>query len=88
MNSELNIEQNVCLYNRSSLELTGISDVTAFSDTVIEAEYSGGCIAVEGSDLKIEEFSSETGRLKVCGLVNGFFYYGNAKKTKKGILRR
>ncbi len=88
MNNETNIEQNVSLYNRKNLELTGISDVTAFSDTVVEAEYPGGCIAVEGSDLKIEEFSSESGKLRICGMVSGFFYFGHARKNKKSLFRR
>ena len=88
MNNEINIEQNVKLYNRKSIELTGISDVTAFSDSMVEAEYSDGCIAIEGIDLKIEEFSSETGLLKVCGVVNGFFYFSCMRKNKKNKFRR
>jgi len=89
MNEELTQAQsNVFLYDRKKLELTGILDVSAFSDTSVEMSYSGGMIAVDGSDLKIDSFSSETGRICITGLVNSFCYYGKAPTQKNGIFRR
>ena len=68
--------------------MTGIADVSAFSDTSVEMSYSGGMIAVEGTDLKIDSFSSETGHICITGVVNSFCYYGKAPSQKNGLLRR
>ena len=76
-------EQNVILHNRKKIELSGITDVSAFSDCEVEVEYPGGAIAIEGEDLKIDGFSSETGHLCIIGTVSGFFYFGRSRKTKK-----
>ena len=46
MNEEAVQAQNIFLYDRKKLEMTGISDVSAFSDTSVEMSYSGGMIAV------------------------------------------
>ena len=76
-------EQNIILYNRKRIELTGISDVSAFSESEVEVEYPGGSIAIEGENLKIDGFSSETGVLNINGIINGFFYFGRAGKARK-----
>ncbi len=88
MNEEATQAQNIFLYDRKKLEMTGISDVSAFSDTSVEMSYSGGMIAVEGTDLKIDSFSSETGHICITGVVNSFCYYGKAPSQKNGLLRR
>ncbi len=88
MNEEAVQAQNIFLYDRKKLEMTGISDVSAFSDTSVEMSYSGGMIAVEGTDLKIDSFSSETGHICITGVVNSFCYYGKAPSQKNGLLRR
>ncbi len=89
MENDLYADHNVFLYCRKRIELTGISDVIAFSENEVEAEYAGGCISIEGEELKIDEFSSETGKLIVLGTVNGFLYYGRTpKKNKRGLFGR
>ena len=88
MNEEAVQAQNIFLYDRKKLEMTGLSDVSAFSDTSVEMSYSGGMIAVEGTDLKIDSFSSETGHICITGVVSSFCYYGKAPSQKNGLLRR
>lgn len=88
MNEEAVQAQNIFLYDRKKLEMTGISDVSAFSDTSVEMSYSGGMIAVEGTDLEIDSFSSETGHICITGVVSSFCYYGKAPSQKNGLLRR
>ena len=85
MDKEITVAQNVILENRQRLELSGILDVSSFSDTFVEANYSDGCIAVEGEQLKIEEFSSEIGILRVNGIVNAFYYYKSTPRSKKKL---
>ncbi|MBR6649897.1 MAG: YabP/YqfC family sporulation protein [Clostridia bacterium] len=88
MSLENTNEQSIHLKNRTYIELTGICDVCAFADNFIEAEYENGCIAVEGSDLKIIDFSSQTGVLKVTGLVDGIYYIDKWHNKKKKAPRK
>ena len=71
MNEDMTQVQNVFLYDRKKLEMTGISDVSAFSDTSVEMTYGGGMIAIDGTDLKIDSFSSETGHICIPFVITG-----------------
>lgn len=82
------LNHNLNIINRERLEATSIFDVVSLSDTEVEAEYADGCLAIDGDGLKIEEFSSETGKLTVIGKINGVCYYNKIKIAKKGIFRR
>ena len=79
---------NVYINNRSGIEITGINDVSGFSDTVVEAEYADGNIAVEGNDLKIVDFSCQSGLLRITGSVNAVYYYGASHKKRKGLFTK
>lgn len=76
---------NAVLYNRSRIEMSGISDVIAFSENSVEAEYGEGTIIVEGENMKIEDFSGEYGKLTVVGRINGFYYFNRIKKEPKRL---
>ncbi len=79
--------QDICLFSRKRMELTGIEEVASFSPEQITLSSSLGMIAVEGHDLKIESFSTERGELKIEGAFDSFYYYGKKEKSgKKGIL--
>ncbi len=79
---------NVFIYNRQRIELSGIIDVISFSETNVEAEYTEGILVVDGINLKIEEFSGETGKLYICGEIYGFYYFSKNKKETKGFFNR
>ena len=84
MNSYENDQvNNVCIYDRTRAELTGISDVVGFTDSSVAATCKSGNISVEGKSLKIETFDSATGKLIISGTVNGLFYYGGAATDEK-----
>lgn len=88
LNNDIAINHNVSIVNRERFEATGILDVTAFSENEIEAEYQGGCISVDGENLKIEEFSAESGRLVVVGYICGLYYYGKTKTIRRSLFRK
>lgn len=83
MNNETLMPHSVLLDNRSRMELDGILDVESFTDTSIIANSSLGNVAIEGSDLKVDSFSSQTGKLVVKGNVDSFCYFGNSKGKKR-----
>ncbi len=54
------MDQDVCLFSRKRMELSGIDEVESFTEEQITLSSSMGMIAVEGSGMKIESFSVET----------------------------
>ena len=76
---------NAVLYNRNRMELSSIIDVIAFSENSVEAEYNEGVVIVEGQEMKIENFSGETGKLSIIGKINGFYYFNKRRKEPKRL---
>lgn len=78
-------EQNVFLYQRNRLEITGVLDVEEFTPSTVEMTLEDGCLGVDGECLKIDYFSSDSQKVLICGTVNGIVYYNKAvlKKRKK-----
>lgn len=86
MNTEIIKDHKVFMSDRSKMELTGIEEVESFTDTSVVAVSSMGNISIEGEELKIENFSSENGKLIIHGNFDGFFYFGKESAKKKGFL--
>ena len=81
--------QDVCLFSRRRMELTGIREVDRFTDEQITVTSDLGAIAVEGKELKIESFNSEQGILKINGEFDCFYYYSKPDGDgKKGIFSK
>ena len=78
-------EHNVFMSDRTKMELTGIDDVESFTDTSVIATSSLGSIAIEGENIKIENFSSDTGILTVKGNFDSLCYFGNSDKKKRRL---
>ena len=76
-------EQNVFLYSRSKLELSGIVDVCEFTDSSVEMSLSDGFLGVDGEDLKIDYFSSDTGKVSIHGIISAICYYMKPFASKK-----
>ncbi len=83
MNNEIIMPHSILLDNRSRMELDGILDVESFTDTSIIASSTLGNIAIDGIDLKVDSFSSQTGKLIVKGNIESFCYFGNTKAKKR-----
>ena len=81
--------QDICLFSRRRMELTGIEEVESFTDEQITVVSSLGMIAVEGKNLKIESFRTEDGTLKITGEVDSIYYYGKQENgEKRGIFAK
>lgn len=81
--------QDVCLFSRRRMELTGISEVDSFTDEQITVMSELGMIAVEGKNLKIESFNTEHGTLKINGEFDSICYYSKPETDgKKGIFAK
>lgn len=83
------MDQDVCLFSRKRMELSGIEEVESFTDEQITLSSSLGMIAVEGKGLKIESFSTESSIIKINGEFDSFYYYSKKDSgTKSGLLSR
>lgn len=76
-------EQDVCLFSRKRLELTGIDEVESLTEEQITLSSALGMIAIDGQGMKMDSFCSETGELKITGEIDGLYYYGKRDKTEK-----
>lgn len=82
-------KQDVCLFSRKRMQLTGIEEVESFSETEITLVSTLGKIAVEGNGMKIERFSTEQGELIINGNFDSFCYYGAENgDEKRGVFGR
>lgn len=76
-----------CLENRSSISMTGISEVISSCDTEISLVSSYGEITVTGKDLKINKFNVEDGALIAEGNVDCVKYKGAKTPLLKRIFK-
>ena len=80
-------EQNIFLSGRKVLEITGVCDVSALSEDEVEMSLSDGALSVEGKELKIDSFSSETGKIRIVGEVDSITYF-ERPLLRRGLFRK
>lgn len=73
--------QDVCLFSRERMELSGIDEVESFTDEIITVSSVLGMIGIEGKNLKIESFSADSGELKITGYIDSLYYYAANDKS-------
>ena len=78
--------QDVCLFSRKRMEMTGIEEVESFTEALITISSVLGMIAVEGKNLKIENFSTADGNLQITGEIDSISYYAKRQKQEKSGL--
>lgn len=81
-------EHNVFLYNRKTLEMTGVLDVSSLDEDSVEMTLSDGAAAVDGQNLKIDSFSSETGKIRIIGEISAITYFEKSVFKKGGLFRK
>ncbi len=82
--SAINLKnQRLLLEDRKKLFLSSVSDVENFSDTIVVAHTSMGCLSIKGKDLKISKLNIDDGELLLEGRINILEY--SEKKEKKSF---
>lgn len=90
MNTTDNTErrQEIVLSDRARLSITGVEDVQSFDENNIIIKSNCGMIAVDGESLRIDELSTETGKLYIEGHIGGVLFFEPAEsKKKRGFFR-
>ncbi len=74
--------QVINIINRSSLSIDYVKTIDAFAEDFLEINTELGAINIEGENLKIEEFTQESGKIIVIGTINSVFYKKEKRRTK------
>lgn len=88
MNSIESVNQDICIFSRKRMELTGIEEVESFTENAIVMRSRLGSVSIEGEDLKIESFSTEKGELIIIGKFDSVYYFGGETNEKRGFFSR
>ena len=78
--------QNIYLENRSSLSVTGVTDVDSFDETAIVLYTDNGALVIRGENLHIARIDLESGELAVEGEVSAVLY--DQARVKGGFFSR
>lgn len=85
---ELGAAHHVLLEERSSLTVSGVSDVERFDESEIVMSTARGTLVVSGSGLHIEKLSLDGGDLKVEGEIDALSYEDNRRERSGSLLAR
>ena len=78
---------NVIMNNCEKLTLSGVRDVEGFDETKVYAMLEGMAFTVGGKGLKVVNFSSESGELRIEGEIDSVTYT-SAISRRAGIFAR
>lgn len=80
--------QNLILENRSSLSISGITDVDSFDERAICLYTQLGELTIQGRELHIDSMSVETGNMTITGDIWAVVYGDRDRKGPLSALGR
>lgn len=72
-------EHSISLVNRSKMSLSGVNDVSEFSDSQVMLKTSMGGLCIKGKNLSINQLNTDTGMLDVKGEIHSIQYVNKGK---------
>ena len=84
----LGAPHHIMMEERSSLTVSGVSDVERFDENEIVMSTSKGTLVVTGENLHIEKLSLDGGDLKVEGDIDALTYEESRRERSGGLLSR
>lgn len=79
--------QNIVLQDRSSLSVTGVTEVFGFDDTSVSMVTSLGDLLVKGTSLRISRLSLDVGQVDIEGNVDAVAYTKLRRKRESFLTR-
>ncbi len=71
------------IIDRVTVAADGVIFVESFDEAALVLSTNMGSLTVEGRELKIEEFSKETGKARITGRIDGVYYADERRQRKK-----
>ena len=87
INLEENKLHNIIMENRNRLSVSGVKDVGAFNEEMIQLSTSMGELIVKGYNLHINKLNIDDGELKIDGEIASLVYE-ESKGEKESFLSR
>jgi sporulation protein YabP len=75
---------SIIIENRFKTNITGVTDVVAFSETEVILDTANGWLVLNGENFRINKLSVEIGEVTVEGKLNSFIYEV-PKKEKESV---
>lgn len=72
-------KHSISLVNRSEMSLSGVNDVSEFSDSQVMLKTSMGGLCIKGKNLSINQLNTNTGMLDVKGEIHLIQYVNKGK---------
>ncbi len=85
--AEVQLPHKLTLNGRSSLSMTGVTEVVSFDDTTVILKTTLGTLVVQGRELQLKTLSVEGGQVAVEGTVSALTYE-EPRQQKGGWLNR
>ncbi|MGN0183309.1 MAG: sporulation protein YabP [Candidatus Ornithomonoglobus sp.] len=76
-------KHSLMLEDRSKMTLSGVKEVTAFSDSSVTLKTMLGLLLIQGKGLNISRLNTDTGELNVNGEINIMRY--SKDKSSRGF---
>lgn len=83
MEKNNNTTHSLSLMDRKNLSVSGVGDVSEFSDNQVILKTTMGGLCIKGKNLSISQLNTDNGTLDVSGEVNVIQY---TNKSKDGLL--
>ena len=74
MDKEILLPHKLTLNERSSLTMTGVTEVVSFDDSAVILRTSLGNLVIQGSQLKLKTLLPEGGQVVVSGKISALTY--------------
>ena len=72
--NQLQLPHKLTLNERSSLSMTGVTEVVSFDDSTVILHTALGTLIVQGRDLQLKTLSPDGGQVAVDGTVAAMIY--------------
>jgi len=66
--------QNIILENRQRMSVSGVEEVLAFDEHIIEMRTALGELRIQGDELRVEKLTVDDGELVICGHIAALVY--------------
>lgn len=81
-NSTVQSKSNLSLINRQALSITGITNVSSYSETTVVASLPDTRVTIKGTKMSIQKLDIDNGILEIDGTIDSIVY------GKSNIMRK
>ena len=73
-------EHSISIGDRKEMTVTGVTELVGFDSETVVMETKQGRLTVEGSMLSINDLSTDSGKLGICGQIDSVAYSQTGEK--------